>query len=269
MAYARTEDRLAGKGVKKPVHSTVEERKQRNRQAQAAFRERRTEYIKELEELVGIQKADLQRSQAAHSQATDECLMLRYKNSLLERILLEKGIDVQAELYARRDTSIIDPIQGVATVRRNPISTARPKDRQNNSKAPQPTPRVTASPPSLVSSPQSLTTESNVSPRTPTSVLAPEFGSAIVRAPEFQAHLTTGYSNQKPISTEVHSPPNKAGAQLAAEGIVKRLNRSKTGSMRDAAAYYLSSFLEHIDNLGKYSFFLNPSPFSRTFLVLD
>jgi hypothetical protein len=107
MAYARTEDHLAGKGVKKPVsitsstqsvahwlvqvHSTAEERKQRNRQAQAAFRERRTEYIKELEELVGTQKADLQRSQTAHSQATDECLMLRYKNSLLERILLEKG----------------------------------------------------------------------------------------------------------------------------------------------------------------------------------
>jgi hypothetical protein len=92
-------------------------------------------------------------------------------------------------------------------------------------------------------------------------MLAPEFGPAIVRAPELQAHLTTEYSNQKPISTEVHSPPNKAGAQFAAEGIIKRLKRSKTGSMRDAAAYYLSSFLEHIDNLGKYSFFLIPHRF--------
>jgi len=269
MAYAKTEDHLAGKGVKKPVHSTAEERKQRNRQAQAAFRERRTEYMKELEELVGTQKADLQRSQAAHSQATDECLMLRYKNSLLERILLEKGIDVQAELYARRDTSIIDPIQGVTTVRRNPISAARPKNRQNNSMPSQPPPRVSASPPSLVSSPQSLTTESSVSPRTPLSMLAPEFGPAIVHAPELQAHMAKEYSNEKPISTEAHSPPNKAGAQLAAEGIIKRLKRSKTGSMRDAAAYYLSSFLEHIDSLGKYYSFLTPSPFRRTFLVLD
>jgi hypothetical protein len=100
-------------------------------------------------------------------------------------------------------------------------------------------------------------------------MLAPEFGPAIAHAPELQAHLTTEYSNQKPISTEVHSPSNKAEAQLAAEGIIKRLKRSKTGSMRDAAAYYLSSFLEHIDSLGKYSFFLTPSPFRRTFLVLD
>jgi hypothetical protein len=101
------------------------------------------------------------------------------------------------------------------------------------------------------------------------SMLAPEFGPAIIHAPELQAHLTTEYSNQKPISTVVHSPPNKAGAQLAAEAIIKRLKRSKTGSMRDAAAYYLSSFLEHIDSLGKYSSFLNPSSFRRTFLVLD
>jgi hypothetical protein len=100
-------------------------------------------------------------------------------------------------------------------------------------------------------------------------MLAPEFGPAIAHAPELQAHLTTEYSNQKSISTEVHSPSNKAEAQLAAEGIIKRLKRSKTGSMRDAAAYYLSSFLEHIDSLGKYSFFLTPSPFRRTFLVLD
>jgi hypothetical protein len=100
-------------------------------------------------------------------------------------------------------------------------------------------------------------------------MLAPEFGPAIVHAPESQAHLTTEYSNQKPISTEAHSPTNKAGAELAAEGIIKRLKRSKTGSMRDAAAYYLSSFLEHIDSLGKYSFFLSLSLFCRTFLVLD
>lgn len=30
-------------------------------------------------------------AQKNHHRAADECLMLRYKNSLLERILLEKG----------------------------------------------------------------------------------------------------------------------------------------------------------------------------------
>jgi hypothetical protein len=73
------------------IYATSEERKQRNRQAQAAFRERRTEYIKQLEHTIQQQEHNLQTLQQNHRSAADECLMLRYKNSLLERILLEKG----------------------------------------------------------------------------------------------------------------------------------------------------------------------------------
>lgn len=73
------------------IYATSEERKQRNRQAQAAFRERRTEYIKQLETTIQHHEETLQSLQQSHRQAADECLMLRYKNSLLERILLEKG----------------------------------------------------------------------------------------------------------------------------------------------------------------------------------
>ena len=73
------------------IYATSEERKQRNRQAQAAFRERRTEYIKQLEETIKQQETSLQSLQQSHRSAADECLMLRYKNSLLERILIEKG----------------------------------------------------------------------------------------------------------------------------------------------------------------------------------
>jgi phage shock protein A len=73
------------------IYATSEERKQRNRQAQAAFRERRTEYIKQLETTIQHHEDTLQSLQQSHRQAADECLMLRYKNSLLERILLEKG----------------------------------------------------------------------------------------------------------------------------------------------------------------------------------
>lgn len=73
------------------IYATSEERKQRNRQAQAAFRERRTEYIKQLEETIRVHETNLHNLQTAHRSAADECLMLRYKNSLLERILLEKG----------------------------------------------------------------------------------------------------------------------------------------------------------------------------------
>lgn len=97
------------KGGRKPIYATSEERKQRNRQAQAAFRERRTEYIKQLEDAIKIHEQNLHQLQAAHRNAADECLMLRYKNSLLERILLEKGIDVQAELRAKTGSPNLGP----------------------------------------------------------------------------------------------------------------------------------------------------------------
>ncbi|OAQ70083.1 MEAB protein [Pochonia chlamydosporia 170] len=97
------------KGGRKPIYATSEERKQRNRQAQAAFRERRTEYIKQLEETIRVHESNLHNLQSAHRNAADECLMLRYKNSLLERILLEKGIDVQAELQAKADSPNLGP----------------------------------------------------------------------------------------------------------------------------------------------------------------
>ncbi|KAK5173737.1 uncharacterized protein LTR77_002418 [Saxophila tyrrhenica] len=89
------------KGGRKPIYATSEERKQRNRQAQAAFRERRTEYIKQLEATIKQNEDTLSSLQQSHRSAADECLMLRYKNSLLERILLEKGINVQAELQMK------------------------------------------------------------------------------------------------------------------------------------------------------------------------
>ncbi|KAI9720861.1 MAG: hypothetical protein M1812_002700 [Candelaria pacifica] len=97
------------KGGRKPIYATSEERKQRNRQAQAAFRERRTEYIKQLETTIKHHEDALQSLQQSHRSAADECLMLRYKNSLLERILLEKGIDVQAELRAKTGSPHLRP----------------------------------------------------------------------------------------------------------------------------------------------------------------
>jgi adenylate kinase family enzyme len=71
---------------------TEEARKQRNRDAQAAFRERRIEYIKELEERVKKYSAKLKATETKRTDSADECLMLRYKNSLLERILVHKGM---------------------------------------------------------------------------------------------------------------------------------------------------------------------------------
>ncbi|KAG5978768.1 hypothetical protein E4U55_005960 [Claviceps digitariae] len=126
------------KGGRKPIYATSEERKQRNRQAQAAFRERRTEYIKQLEETIRVHESNLHNLQSAHRNAADECLMLRYKNSLLERILLEKGIDVQAELQAKGDSPNLGPahvpqnIVQPPTIQR-PIMNRQHHNRKSNS----------------------------------------------------------------------------------------------------------------------------------------
>ncbi|KAM3415567.1 hypothetical protein BST61_g9088 [Cercospora zeina] len=110
------------KGGRKPIYATSEERKQRNRQAQAAFRERRTEYIKQLEATIKANEENLGGLQQQHRQAADECLMLRYKNSLLERILLEKGIDVQAELQMKTGSPVLGPgfMHGATTLPQHP-----------------------------------------------------------------------------------------------------------------------------------------------------
>ncbi|KAI9680903.1 MAG: hypothetical protein M1829_000983 [Trizodia sp. TS-e1964] len=86
------------KGGRKPIYATSEERKQRNRQAQAAFRERRSEYIKQLETALKLNEDALRALQQSQRASADECALLQYKNSLLERMMMEKGIDVRAEL---------------------------------------------------------------------------------------------------------------------------------------------------------------------------
>ncbi|KKK26868.1 bZIP transcription factor (MeaB) [Aspergillus rambellii] len=160
------------KGGRKPIYATSEERKQRNRQAQAAFRERRTEYIRQLESTIKHNEETLQTLQQNHRTAADECLMLRYKNSLLERILLEKGIDVQAELRLKAATpsagpgkpspmSAKTPSLQQAAVNRNSAqrhpSGLAPKEpfslSQSRDGYGMPSPQFQATPPSHVSSP--------------------------------------------------------------------------------------------------------------------
>ncbi|KAI9708539.1 MAG: hypothetical protein M1828_002982 [Chrysothrix sp. TS-e1954] len=57
------------KGGRKPhkIYATAEERKQRNRQAQAEFRERRTEYIKQLEISIKENESKIEEMQKSHN----------------------------------------------------------------------------------------------------------------------------------------------------------------------------------------------------------
>ena len=81
-----------------------------------AFRERRTEYIKHLEATIKHHEEQLSSLQQSSRNAAEEVLMLRYKTSLLERILLEKGIDVQSELRAFSQSDTPAPTAQMGTV---------------------------------------------------------------------------------------------------------------------------------------------------------
>lgn len=73
------------------IYTNREERKQRNRQAQSDFRKRREAYINRLETSLENTKKELEDQQEADRVTADEVVLLRYQNSLLERVLFEKG----------------------------------------------------------------------------------------------------------------------------------------------------------------------------------
>lgn len=163
------------KGGRKAMY-TEEARKQRNRDAQAAFRERRIEYIKELEERVKAYSARLRALEAKRTDSADECLMLRYKNSLLERILLHKGIDVNAEL----NDKLWRPVTAQMHPYPAPIHQSTKRKARAVSSSTFPTPRV-----SDITSPLSTASESTVltPPPPPPSVARPHKRTKILTPP--------------------------------------------------------------------------------------
>jgi hypothetical protein len=170
------------KGGRKPIYATSEERKQRNRQAQAAFRERRTEYIKQLETTIQQHEENLQNLQQSHRAAADECLMLRYKNSLLERILLEKGIDVQAELALKGSPNLrphrVPPVTGQASPMQKAMLNRQQQARHRPTMAP---PIQTVNPSSQVGGQRSFAGSPTVQPTPPSQQSSP----STARSPGF------------------------------------------------------------------------------------
>ncbi|KAI9166622.1 protein MEAB [Paramyrothecium foliicola] len=239
------------KGGRKPIYATSEERKQRNRQAQAAFRERRTEYIKQLEETIRVHESNLHNLQAAHRTAADECLMLRYKNSLLERILLEKGIDVQAELRAKTGSPNLGPTHMPQNlVQPPPIQRAimnrhHQSRRSNSSIAPKTEPATNLPPPlqphQSAASPKNRPTPSSHS-NSPSNT-----GSA----------FSPAASDNASMRGSVTGVPRQAIAQMPASGPGPRppmLNTgagARNGPVGTGAAYYPTpAFQNHIEQLG-------------------
>nr|XP_036584766.1 bZIP transcription factor [Colletotrichum truncatum]KAF6794416.1 bZIP transcription factor [Colletotrichum truncatum] len=240
------------KGGRKPIYATSEERKQRNRQAQAAFRERRTEYIKQLEEAIRVHESNLHNLQAAHRTAADECLMLRYKNSLLERILLEKGIDVQAELRAKTGSPNLGPTHAPQNmVQPPPIQRAilnrhHQSRRSNSSIAPKLEPGISPLPPPIqaahsAASPKTRPTPSSHS-NSPTNTAA--YGS--------QPALSPAASDHGPMRTTMAPSMKSQLSPMAPMNPAARAHMMSGGPPRvgNHGPYYPTpAFQNHIEQL--------------------
>ncbi|KAJ3556113.1 hypothetical protein NPX13_g10208 [Xylaria arbuscula] len=254
------------KGGRKPIYATSEERKQRNRQAQAAFRERRTEYIKQLEDTIRVHESNLTNLQAAHRSAAEECLMLRYKNSLLERILLEKGIDVQAELQAKTGSPNLGPTHMPQNMMQPPpiqraiLNRHHSSRRSASSIAPKLEPGVTSVPaqvniqPSIASPKTRPTPPSHAaSPTNPT--------------PPFSGHIATASptatgSDHANIRTTMPPPmkqpmppmpgilPNPRQQLMQQQQQQQQQQHQAASGPRPPSVYPTSSFQNHFQQLG-------------------
>ncbi|KAJ5174655.1 uncharacterized protein N7482_000532 [Penicillium canariense] len=236
------------KGGRKPIYATSEERKQRNRQAQAAFRERRTEYIRQLETTIKRNEDSLQSLQQSHRSAADECLMLRYKNSLLERILLEKGIDVQAELRLKTGApgssakpnpmpSKSAPGPAARLAQRHPAGIASKPDAfamsQRDGVYGIPSPQFQATPISHVSS--------------PSHTKSPGFGFQGAMSPVGVEAQGTGRSQVLPQPRTFNNHTSPPAISMPQTDPSEK-PRGPRGA-RVAAAYYPSPFQKHYDQL--------------------
>ncbi|GAB7353074.1 hypothetical protein MBLNU459_g3622t1 [Dothideomycetes sp. NU459] len=262
------------KGGRKPIYATSEERKQRNRQAQAAFRERRTEYIKQLETTIKHHEETLQSLQQSHRSAADECLMLRYKNSLLERILLEKGIDVQAELQLKTGSPALGPsymphaapapvmsagLQRTAMNRQHARRSGQTfPQRMGPGSAPQSemsfsarSPQGHPTPSSHASSPTAMSTQSPASMQqggmTPPAPVVSGQQQYAPHRPSGSRYVMQHPPHRPPPSTQY---ANSNGASSMSTG---GLTDTNPGALGGPSAYYPSPFQKHIDQLGKYS----------------
>ncbi|KAJ9651989.1 hypothetical protein H2198_008768 [Neophaeococcomyces mojaviensis] len=272
------------KGGRKPIYATSEERKQRNRQAQAAFRERRTEYIKQLETTIQQHEETLASLQQSHRTAADECLMLRYKNSLLERILLEKGkrtflslffdtnkeigIDVQAELRLKGSPHLRPMRPGGMTGQASPMQRAmlnrQQSVRQRPVMAPPPIQTVNQAPRSSIMG-DSLNSP-NVQPTPPSQHSSP----STTRSPGFplqgMTSPTADVQQRQPLQQfsqhrQVQPMPHNAFQQQARQhnrsmsantvGQSYRNSRMQAPAPQVQANYYPTSFQKHYDQLGK------------------
>lgn len=200
-----------------------------------AFRERRTEYIKHLEATIKHHEEQLSGLQQSSRTAADEVLMLRYKNSLLERILLEKGIDVHAELRAYtqyEDTrQTVPPMsipQAVASVSNQPISQQRQVP---------PHPQM---PRQVIGRQQQRR-----------SIVSPSTDSVYIKSsPTLQA-VSHSRPSSPSVAAAIPTPPDQSAFQLPQSATSPTSPTGFHHGMPMAQSYYPSPYQAHMEELGK------------------
>lgn len=194
-----------------------------------------------------MHESNLHNLQGAHRTAADECLMLRYKNSLLERILLEKGIDVQAELRAKTGSPNLGPTHVPPNmVQPPPIQRAimnrhHQSRRSNSSIAPKSEPHSSLPPPLQ---PHSSATSPKNSRPTPSSHSNSPTNAAFSPAPSDNTSVRGSVGARPPMS-QMQGAPRPQMMQ----------NGSRPGpptSNGGASFYPTPAFQNHIEQLGKH-----------------
>ncbi|KAI1623447.1 hypothetical protein EDD37DRAFT_631688 [Exophiala viscosa] len=192
--------------------------------------------------------------------------MLRYKNSLLERVLLEKGIDVQAELALKGSPNLrphrVPPVTGQASPMQKAMLSRQQQARHRPAMAPpiqtvnsssqsggqrsfadsptvQPTPPSQNSSPSTARSPGFALQGGMTSPATDIATQQPQQQQQGRPLPPLQHHV---FAPQRRVPA-ARTFPNQATAQA----FPPRAQANPT--MQDN--YYPASFQKHYSQLGK------------------
>ncbi len=218
--------------------------------------------------------------------------MLRYKNSLLERILLEKGIsktpllnshpitdtplgiDVQAELRAKTSSPNLGPTHIPQNLVQHPpiqraILNRHHARRSNSSIAPKLEPGIVSPlPPPLHPHPSAASPKSRPTPSShstsPTATTS--YGSQHGASPASSDHLSASIRPPLPPMTAMKAPPPPHGLpsltgqrHLQMAALQQGQNHARGNVPGGAAPYYPApSFQNHIEQLGKLTRFLFP-----------
>jgi hypothetical protein len=201
--------------------------------------------------------------------------MLRYKNSLLERVLLEKGIDVQAELRAKTGSPNLGPTRAPASAHASPNQAPLQQrailNRQQQRRSLQGPPKADGSNGLPMIQPDGPVQRSPLSQPTPGSHLSSPAQSA-TRSPNFVAHgqahgqsVSPNFGALPPQQLRPQPPRNNFTPMMGAQRPPLAANQQNPGGLPNAStvghsvngmtqssgpsAFYPSQYSDHMNQL--------------------